>query len=241
MLSCRSEQEELMDLPSTSRQEFELALQDLQWVNKLFQQDKAIINGIESLQKKWPDDKAWSVLDLGCGSADIPVRLIEWGRSQGIELHITAVDLNPMAVAFARECTEAYPEITVVQANALTLDYPDNSFDVVISSLFLHHLENEQGVRLLQEMARLCRKGLVLLDLERHLVSYIGLKALGKLFGKGRVFQHDAPLSVHRAYNIEELKIICSQSGVQDLKIIQKHPFRLVLLWEKPSSPIITP
>lgn len=196
-----------MDLPSTTRPEFIKALHDIQWVNSNLGGVSALLE--EFIQMIPPDFKAncqrrLSVLDLGMGSADIPRALVEWARALPTErrsnLAITAMDRHPVAVEILKQRCDGYAEITVIRADALNLTKPDQSFDIVISSRFMHHLQHDQAVRLLQEMARLCRVGFIVNDLERHPMAWMGIKTLGFLTGKGRIFKNDAPLSVLRGF-----------------------------------------
>src|SRR5690606_18591390 len=115
------------------------------------------------------------IVDLGTGSADIPRDLVDWGRAHDVRFEITAVDIHPVAVEVSRKLSDGYPEIEPVQANALKLDYPDNHFDVAVSSMFMHHLSDEDAARLLRAMHRLARMGSVVNDLERHPMAWLGI------------------------------------------------------------------
>jgi ubiquinone/menaquinone biosynthesis C-methylase UbiE len=233
----RREEEELMDQPTTSRKDFTRALYDIQWVNRH-------LGGIDVLMTELiqmiPANHSGllTILDLGTGSADIPKAIAQWTRqapsARSVWVDITAVDLHPVAVDVARQLTQGYPEIRVVQADALNLPYADRSFDIVISSMFMHHLPNDQAVRLLQEMARLCRVGFIVNDLQRHLLAWLGIKALGMLQGKGKVFQNDAPLSVLRGFTRHELQQLKRDADLPDLVIQHHRPYRWILSWKKP-------
>ena len=68
-------------------------------------------------------------LDIGCGRAEVLVRLVE---RYGV--HATGIDCSSAALALAREvfterCPEAEPEL--IDRDAASLSYPANSFDVI--------------------------------------------------------------------------------------------------------------
>jgi ubiquinone/menaquinone biosynthesis C-methylase UbiE len=226
----RSQAEELMDQSDISQAEFVDALQGIQWVNRHLKGSQSLIDGIRLLIKDWPSDE-FRVLDVGTGSADIPVALWQWGQKNRLKFEITAVDRHPYAVEAAQKATGDYDHIHVVQGDALQLPYPDKSFDIVTSSMFLHHLDTDKAVRLLQEMARLSRVGFVINDLERAPLAYYGIMCLGKLSGLGRLFMHDAPLSVLKGFRVEDIQQIKVLSGLTSLKVLKKRPYRLVLIW----------
>ncbi len=234
MFSKRQYRDELMDLPSTTSEEFGQALRDIQWVNRnlagsqiLMEEVIRMIAGCQLL------GRPIRILDLGTGSADIPRDLVDWGRAHDVRFEITAVDIHPVAAEVSRKLSEGYPEIEVIQANALKLDYADNRFDVAISSMFMHHLGDEEAARLLREMYRLARMGFVVNDLERHPLAWLGISLLGRITGKGRIFLHDAPLSVLRGFTRAELEDVIRQAGVSGVEILHRWPFRFVLSCEK--------
>jgi SAM-dependent methyltransferase len=240
----RRQEEELMDLPSTSRKDFTEALHDIQWVNSNLGGVNVLLAELMQFIPAHPagefsrsEQAPFTILDLGTGSADIPRAIVNWARQQPsanpINVQITAVDVHSVAVDVARQMGHDYPEIHIVQADALTLDFADQSFDVVISSMFMHHLQNEEAVRLLQEMSRLCRRGFIVNDLERHPLAWLGIKALGFLQGKGKIFQNDAPLSVLRGFTHAELIALKNAAGLPDLEIHHRRPYRWLLCWKK--------
>ena len=97
-----------------------------------------------------PADRAVRILDLGTGSADLPRAMVAWGRDRGRELRVIGVDNNPEVMECARrECAEE-PAVRLVQADIFHLPFPPGSFDLVICSLFLHHFEPPEAVRLLR-------------------------------------------------------------------------------------------
>jgi phospholipid N-methyltransferase len=238
LFKTRHYEEELMDLPGTSHDDFELALRDIQWVNRNLGGTQAVLDELIRLIPLDSKGKMLTILDIGTGSADIPRALVDWARStrsqHGISFQITAVDVHPVAIEAARRESQTYPEIRVVQQDALNLDYGEDSYDLVISSMFMHHLENEDAIRLLQEMARLCRIGFVVNDLERHPLAWLSIKALGIATGKGKVFQNDAPLSVLRGFTGTELEEFRRLAGLADMEIKHCWPFRWILSWKQP-------
>jgi SAM-dependent methyltransferase len=89
------------------------------------------------------------VLELGCGTAYLTRELALTGAS------ITAIDISPDLLEIARcECSE--PNVRFEIQNAYDLTFPDASFDCVVGSSVLHHLEIEVA---LGQIYRVLRPG----------------------------------------------------------------------------------
>lgn len=237
----RCQDDEIMEHPSISRLDFLRALSEIRWVNRYLGGTTALLDTLKKLcrnQRFSPDNlnDPIQILDLGTGSADIPLAIAQWGHQQGHKLAITAIDSHPTAVEAAQALTAAYPEIEVSQEDALALPYASDSFDYVVSSMFLHHLDDGDVVQLLRTMARVCRKGLIINDLERHPLAWLGIGLLGILTGKGSVFRNDSRLSVLRGFQRNELERFCQEAGLHNASIDSRFPYRWLLVWQKPQA-----
>ena len=82
------------------------------------------------------------------------------------------------------------------------------------ASLVVHHLEPDAVVRLLREMARVARIGVVVNDLVRGRLALAGAWALTRVATRNRYTRHDAPLSVRRAYTRAELDGLVADAGL---------------------------
>lgn len=106
------------------------------------------------------------VLDLGCGTGSLAIRL----KQEFPRADVVGCDIDPAALALAaRKAAAARVSIRWCQAPAADPPLPDRSFDVVTSTLLLHHLlpEGKQGA--LAAARRLLAPGgrLVLADFTR--------------------------------------------------------------------------
>ena len=92
------------------------------------------------------------MLEVGCGSG-VHARLLAQAGAR-----LTAIDLTPAAVAMTRRRLELHGlQGTVLEADAESLPFPDESFDFVWSWGVVHH--SADTVHALAEMARVLRPG----------------------------------------------------------------------------------
>ena len=114
----------------------------------------------------------------------------------------------------------------------MELPFADGTFDVVMGSLFFHHLSDDLCVRALRNMWRVSR-GLVLVnDLHRHPVAYMSIRVLTSGFSKSVMVRHDGPVSVLRAFKPADLLQFAKKAGVP-ASVYRSFPFRLVLVARK--------
>ncbi|MBX6362491.1 MAG: methyltransferase domain-containing protein [Gemmatimonadetes bacterium] len=219
--------EERLDEPRHDAATLERSLAHVAAVNRWLGGWRALRGHLGALL---PATRPARVLDIGTGSADGPAMLARWARSTGRALHIVATDVHPQMLEVARRRTGAFPEIRVQAADALALPFPDRSFDAALLTLTLHHLEGDDQLRVLREMARVAT-WVVVGELDRSWLNYIGAKLLAwTLWRRNPITRHDGPLSVLRAYTAAELLELARAAGLVRPRV-SHHPFqRLVLV-----------
>lgn len=95
-----------------------------------------------------------AVLDVGTGPG---VLLVELARRRQ-DVRLTGVDLSPDMIAAASRNLREYGErATASVGDATDLPFPEASFDVIVSSLSLHHWDHPE--RAAGELARVLRPG----------------------------------------------------------------------------------
>jgi len=102
---------------------------------------------------KWlelPAGLRW--LDVCCGSGVITEAIVE----RNVLATVVGVDASAEQISFARQ-RRAYPNVSFETGDAMTLPFPDSSFDVVVCGLGLNYLPSP--ARALEEFRRVTRPG----------------------------------------------------------------------------------
>jgi 2-polyprenyl-3-methyl-5-hydroxy-6-metoxy-1,4-benzoquinol methylase len=253
-LSERRLQEEIMDDPGLEPAEHLLALRALTMVNRLSLTAERAWREVRRLAKArrsagGGDPRAGGrdhpvegegtdshrplrILDVACGGGDTVLALKRRGERAGIPLEVQGCDVSPVALEHARkQARREGVEASFFELDALTSSLP-SGFDLVCSSLFLHHLEEEEVVRLLAGMAE-AGKTLLLQDLRRTRAGYWLAHGTLRLLSRSRVAQVDGPRSVQASFRIPEVKALARRAGLDNARIVPCWPQRFVLTWNR--------
>ena len=222
--SRRANLSELMDGPS-SYAEFRDCLRDLEKVNRTIFSYHPTLKWIE--QFVGAGDRPLHIVDVGCGGGDMLRRIAIWARSRGVAVKLTGIDLNPYAARAARELT-GESSIEWVTGDVLAYQ-PSTPIDVVLSSLFTHHLTGVEIVNFVRWMERVAERGWFINDLHRKIGSYYGFKILAWAMRWHRFVRHDGPVSIRRSFLREDWEGYCAAAGLRepDVRIDEVRPGRL--------------
>ena len=112
-------------------------------------------------------------------------------------------------------------------------DPPQETFDIVASSLFLHHLTEVQAIGLLQAMANRTRPLLLVNDLLRSRRGYASAWLACRVLTRSPVVRVDGPQSVAGAFTLGEVRSLCDQVPLPDVRIARRWPHRFLLEWRR--------
>lgn len=231
-LSTRLEAEEWMDDFSVSDARLTGALRDLRWVNRVLGGYRATTRVLDPLLRRHDHLR---LVDVGCGSGDYLVHLLRRGQQLGCTLDLFGVDANPITVGHARAYLDrALPpglrrRVQVEVGDAQSLPFEDDEMDVVHAALFLHHFHGAEAVRVLAEMSRVANRGVLINDLHRHLLAYVGIWTLSRIARLAPMVQHDGPLSVRRGFRRDELRALANAARLPPPTIRWHWAFRWTL------------
>lgn len=228
--SKRSERLELMDDLSIQGEELEETLRQVERINTLSRGPAISLAGLDALVP--PGVESLSVLDVGTGSGDVPRRIVDWADGCGIDASIKGIDLSHTTIHYARRRSTRSERLEFELRNLFDLP-DDQQYDVVHASLVLHHFPGREAVEALEKMYRLARYGVVINDLQRHLVPWLGLRLGLPLFTRNRLVRNDGPLSVLRGFTRRELLRMARKVGASQPSVAWEFPFRWLLICPK--------
>ncbi len=192
------------------------------------------LGGLAAIRVAVRAEAASSVLDVGTGNLFVPRALREelgprLGRVVGVDSHADVVRVA--ADGLSRE-----DDICLVRADGRALPFADDAFDVVVSTLTLHHLDERDATIMLAEMGRVARQRIVVWDLERSLHGLAGATLLAwTLWRRDPLVRHDGPLSVRKAYRKREILRMAGDAGLRDMHV-RRRPGHMLLTARPPTG-----
>lgn len=213
---------ELLDSDSGTPREVEDSLADLRMFNRRFGGVRAMTALLREVAvRRGLKEMDW--LDVAGGAGDVVVLA-------GASLGRSGVMVRP--VVLDRALTHLNAANLNVCGDALALPFRDNSFDVIGSSLFVHHLEPGELARFAAEALRVARHAFVIHDLIRHPL-HLALALAGRPIYRSRITRHDAPASVRRAYTVNEIRHILRGVNAAEVSFRTFYLYRLgVIVWK---------
>jgi ubiquinone/menaquinone biosynthesis C-methylase UbiE len=228
VFDIRSNEPERIDTGDYTPEEYKRFLKEIAFINRYLGDARALKQTL--LREIDENDlRQFSVLDVGCGSGELLRMIAEFADETDREARLTGIDLNPISSEATKAKSRDYSQISTVRGNALQLPFSDDSFDYAISSLFFHHLTDEQIVVALREMSRVAHRGIVVIDLHRDPVAYVGYKLFCFAFRISELVRHDGSLSITKGFRPNELEGLANGAGLDDIYVGQLSPGRVVL------------
>ena len=234
-LKSRRREPEWMDEFAADRAELDRSLRYIRRINRLLGYARQTVGHLRRLSADLPANTPIRVLDVATGSADVPIAMLK----AGLNVEVTGIDLHDTTLALAEVERTKLPaalrsRLTLTKADALALPFEAGSFDFVTSSLFLHHLDEDQIVAALREMDRVAARGVVVCDLLRHRRAYAWITLFTATAGP--MVRHDARVSVAQALRAEEVLGLRDRAGLPYLKYRRQFGHRFALGGLKPLS-----
>jgi ubiquinone/menaquinone biosynthesis C-methylase UbiE len=190
-------------------------LDDLRRANRWLGGTRLSSRALDHLLSDRPLTTPCRLLDVGTGGADIPAAIAESRSLNAQPVEVWAIDVSEDMLAQAQRRTAG--RVVLAAADGRRLPFADGSFDVAMCSLILHHLGPADAESALLEMRRVSSIGVVVNDLVRSSMGFVGAWLFGNLCSRNPLTRHDAPLSVRRAYTRDEIRNLMQRVGLRSV------------------------
>ena len=224
----RDRQPELMDSPDLDEKLHRHALSALWKINRVLGIDQSL----HTAACKLGGSDSISILDLGTGGGGYLAYAAKQQNGDGDSLRV-GLDMSTVALTTAQQWTNG--SVRCVAGDVRGIPLADNSIDVVVCSLLLHHFDEDDVVAIMREAARVARHGVVFGDLYRSRTAFAVTWVATRIASRSPVFHTDGPRSVRAAYRDDELGRLADEAGLTGRCVRRRFPFRMIMTWRKSS------
>jgi SAM-dependent methyltransferase len=226
----RSYDKELLDRDDIPFDDLLQNLKELDDVNTKLGGHATTIRGIRSFLDGGA--RELTIAEIGCGGGDNLRVLSRFLTSRNVAHKLIGIDLKPECIRYAQESQDV--PVAWICSDYRTARWPEGRKpDVIFSSLFCHHFNDDEMVEQLQWLEANSRLGFYINDLHRHPVAYYAIKNLTRIFSKSYLVKNDAPLSVRRGFQKWEWLQLFRKAGLALPHIQWRWAFRYLVIWKR--------
>lgn len=166
------------------------------------------------------------VLDIGSGSCDIPLAVSRWAEGKGIPVHFTCIEKSETVVEIARRRLRRAGDPPLKLIRQDIFDHrPAEPYHCAVGSMFFHHLDEEQILRLVRHLRTVVKRSLLINDLRRSPLGYLGCMLLARGFPPD--VRHDALLSIRKGFKEIEMRELLQRLGDVSVEVSATRFFRM--------------
>lgn len=231
-LRDRRREAELMDDPRLPESVHVSALRGLARINLASGTVASLWPTIAAMARAKDPGSRLSVLDVACGGGDVITSLTRRANRHGIALDAAGCDISEVALRYAASRADAGGvAVKFWRFDALTDPLP-RRYDIITTSLFLHHLEHDDIVALLKKLSANA-ECLLITDLLRGRRGY-ALAWLGTRFlSTSRIVHVDGMRSLRAALTLPEARRFAAETHLENVEFRTVWPRRFMLTWKR--------
>lgn len=229
-LKERSNDIELMDIPTSNEEKLINTVKQFSILNYLFTNSRKLIKKYILSDMLKIQQCSYELLDIGSGGCDIAIWLLKECRKKKLNIRITCIDNDSRIIRYTQKKCMAYKEIKVIEASAFNISSLQK-FDYIFANHFLHHLTKEEIPKIIDSIADQTNKIFLLNDILRSKMAYLGYTLFTGVFMHNSFAFYDGRLSIKKGFLESEMRVIVNKSRFRDKIIIGKeNPARIYLV-----------
>jgi 2-polyprenyl-3-methyl-5-hydroxy-6-metoxy-1,4-benzoquinol methylase len=202
----RSNSKEVMDHHDLNGEELERILGEVESVNRLLGGYKVTLDGIDKILRSACYAQPVEIMDVGCGNGNMLREVAKMGRSRGIRMKLTGIDISSSTIEIARKKSVDFPEISYETIDVMSKDFKEKRTDIILCTLTLHHFKDKEIEDLMEVFEKVCQMGIVINDLQRSKLAYRLFKLYAAFFMENEIARKDGLTSILRSFRKEDLE-----------------------------------
>ncbi len=200
----RSHDIEHLDDFELSGDKLNSTLDKIAGINRWLGGNHTTLSGLKRLLKGKSKSEKVKIADLGCGNGDMLRKIAQFGKRSGYDLELIGIDANEHAIHHCEKLSEDFPNICYKHMDVFSEEFQAESYDLVLATLFFHHLKEHEIVDLVKLILKRARFGIIINDLHRHVLAYYLFKLVSWPI-RNPIVREDGLTSILRGFKKNEL------------------------------------
>jgi SAM-dependent methyltransferase len=221
----RNTDSEWMDDPELDKKTLQHAVDDINTVNSLLGGFKFMLRAVKKEISKYPNQKL-TIVDAGCGDGEM-LRYLE-KQLDHKNISFLGLDFAAYSILKARDMSVGLSRLSFRESDILKIDPKEIPCDILISSLTLHHFDDEEIVNFLSKFIEITTKSIIINDLHRHRLAFLFFKYLSPIFIKHDISKHDGLISIASGFKVKDFKKYAAAIGTTSDRWTWKWSFRFI-------------
>jgi len=237
MFKIRSQQKEMLDDAVLDPVVLHKNLKEFSTINKWLGSNRSLTNSLNTIYSTYSLHnvrRTLRVADLGCGGGDMLLTIHRWAQHKKIKTDIIGIDCHEAIIEHAKNTIIKYSNIQLLLLDIFSDKFIKESFDIVCLNNVCHHFSDAEIINLTNRLQATTNFAIIINDLQRHPVAYFCIKWITWLLSLSTYAQHDGPLSILKAFKIQDLKNYMTKTNITHFEIKKTWAFRWqMIIWCK--------
>lgn len=229
----RTDQPEIMDDFNLEGKVLEEALIKIAKINQFLGGNKLTLQGLKVLLEKSDTFNEITIVDIGCGNGDMLRYIANYGIKRNYNFKLIGVDANKFTIKCAENLSKDYKNITYNCIDIFNEQFKKLNYDIVLSTLTLHHFKNEEILKLMGIFNQNSTIGIVVNDLQRSKIAYQLFRLICFVFRLNKMSKEDGLVSILRGFKKQDFIDFSNKLNLKKYYLTWKWAFRYQWIIEK--------
>jgi SAM-dependent methyltransferase len=201
------------------------AVDDINHVNTILGGFKFTLNAIKKELNNYPDQSI-AIVDAGCGDGEM-LRYLDDHLNHS-QLTFIGLDFAAGSIEKARIKSKGRSRLRFRKSDILQLDPASIKCDFLISSLTMHHFNDDEIINFLVKFKEITTKCIIINDLHRHRLPFLFFKYFSPVFLQHEISRHDGLISIASGFKPADFKKYALAAGIKNDRWTWKWSFRFI-------------
>lgn len=222
----RTDDPEIMDDFNLKGEVLQNALDKIAKINQFLGGNHLTLQGVKKLLGGITKEQTITIIDIGCGNGDMLRKLADYALKYDWNFKLIGIDANAFTINYARKLSIHYPNISYRCEDIFNEAFSKLEYDIALCTLTLHHFKNNDIINLATIFNTNARRGVVINDLHRSIISYRLFQAMCFVTQLNGMSKKDGLTSILRGFTKSELLDFSKQLNLKKYTIQWKWAFR---------------